>query len=101
MNIEDYPIKIQFRQTTDATRNRMSSRAESNGKLYERSGSDKMKSTFINDAIVAWNKAPNNLRVSKTLFSAKRQIKTFVRTLPTLATMHSNSKHNVSLPCRD
>ena len=38
--------------------------------------------TFIGDATRLWNRAPEELKSSKTLYSAKTEIKKFVATLP-------------------
>ena len=40
-----------------------------------------MIETFINDGIKAWNKAPDAIKNCNSLFSAKREIKKFVKTL--------------------
>ena len=58
------------------------SRSVSNGKLMEDGRSDKAKATFINDATRAWNKVPANIRECTSLYSAKKAITTFVKTLP-------------------
>ena len=52
------------------------------GKLTEIRGSDALKSTFINDGIKAWNLAPDAIKNCNSLFSAKKEIKKFVMTLP-------------------
>ena len=38
--------------------------------------------TFINDAANVWNKAPHVINECKSLSSVKKQIKTFIKTLP-------------------
>ena len=38
--------------------------------------------SFINDAAKIWNEAPLNIKESKTLITAKKYIKLFVKTLP-------------------
>ena len=40
------------------------------------------QSTFIKDATKHWNIAPIEIKQCKTLFSAKHEIKKFVKTLP-------------------
>ena len=42
----------------------------------------KLQSTFHSDAENLWNKAPDAIKNSKTLHSAKREIKKFIITLP-------------------
>ena len=39
-------------------------------------------SAFINDATRAWNKAPPNIKLCKSILSAKKAIKAFIKTLP-------------------
>ena len=60
----------------------MCSRSMVSGKLTESRGSDALKSTFINDGIKAWNLAPDVIKNCNSLFSAKKEIKKFVKTLP-------------------
>ena len=60
-----------------------SSRSISGGKLMEEGFSEKSTCTFINDATRAWNKAPTTIKNCKSLFSAKKAIKSYVMTLPT------------------
>ena len=42
----------------------------------------KLQSTFYSDAARLWNRAPDVIKNIKTLFSAKKEIKKFVLTLP-------------------
>ena len=42
----------------------------------------KLQSTFYSDAANMWNKAPDAIKNSKTLHSAKRDIKKYILTLP-------------------
>ena len=39
-------------------------------------------STFFNDAVRVWNMAPVEIKNCRTLHTVKKQIKTFIRTLP-------------------
>ena len=59
-----------------------SSRAMSNGNLKETGVSTLAKSTFINDSTRLWNRAPNVIKNCTSLYSAKKEIKKFVKTLP-------------------
>ena len=61
---------------------RISTRAVSSGNLVEKGVSITSKNTFYNDAIKAWNLAPVSIKQCKTLWSAKNEIKKFVKTLP-------------------
>ena len=57
------------------------SRSISSGKLIEEGTTEKSISTFINDATRAWNKAPTAIKVCKSLYTAKKAITSFVKTL--------------------
>ena len=52
------------------------------GKLLELGKFNITTSIFTNDAIKAWNKAPEEIKNAKTLTVAKVNIKKFVKTLP-------------------
>ena len=41
-----------------------------------------LTSTFINDAAKIWNNAPECIKLSKTVYSAKKNIKMYTATLP-------------------
>ena len=58
------------------------SRSITNGNFQEEGTSERAKSTFINDATRAWNKAPINIKHCKSLYSAKKAIKVYVKSLP-------------------
>ena len=46
-------------------------------------GNSKMQmSTFYNDAACLCNQAPNNLKTCTSIYSAKKEIKKFIKTLP-------------------
>ena len=60
----------------------MNTRAMSNGDIEVESHSTITHETFINDASRAWNKAPNSIKSSKPVYSAKKNIKIFVKSLP-------------------
>ena len=57
-------------------------RSAFSGNLIESRGSSKAKKTLINDSANVWKKAPLQIKSCKTLSSAKREIKAFVKTLP-------------------
>ena len=61
---------------------RPTTRAVTNGKLQEIGVSNTAKNTFYNDGVQAWNKIPENIKKCKTIWSAKKAIKKFVKTLP-------------------
>ena len=49
----------------------------------------KLQATFYSDAARLWNKAPDPIKNSKTLYGAKKEIKKFVLTLPILTNLTS------------
>ena len=50
--------------------------------LLEKKHSRFEDSTFMNDASRVWNLAPQAIRECISLFSAKKEIKKFIKTLP-------------------
>ena len=78
-NLENYPIKIEkhFPINNSAT-----TRASTFGKLIEKGSSRLTKDTQINDATHLWNIAPNEIKLSASVYSAKKAIKEFVKKLP-------------------
>ena len=77
--LDPLPPIIKKMESSNGTR---CSRSISRGKLIEEGTSEKSTSTFINDATRAWNKAPENIKDCTSLYSAKKAIKAFVKTLP-------------------
>ena len=78
-NDVEYPVKGE-RQTQPE--NGRETRGCSSGKWIEFGVSCKAKASFLGDAIRLWNKAPAELKMAKTLISAKKDIKKFCMTLP-------------------
>ena len=78
INIEKYPIKINF-----VTRNNevALTRACFIRYLEEKKLSNSSSRTFINDAIHIWNQAPMTIKSCSTIYSAKKEIKSFVLSL--------------------
>ena len=58
------------------------SRSATNGNLMELGTSNMAKQTFINDSARVWNRAPQTIKNCTSLYSAKKEIKKFVKTLP-------------------
>ena len=58
------------------------SRSATNGNLMEQGTSNMAKQTFINDSARVWNRAPQTIKNCTSLYSAKKEIKKFVKTLP-------------------
>ena len=50
--------------------------------LVQQGKSELSSRTFINDATRVWNQAPIELKMCETIYSAKKEIKKFVKTLP-------------------
>ena len=57
-------------------------RSVSKGELIEEGSSILSKNTFQNDSARLWNKSTNNIKESESIYSAKKLIKVFVKTLP-------------------
>ena len=74
-----YPLKIKAVCHEDTL---CVTRAVSNGALVEFGKTEILQSTFLSDASKAWNRCPESVTSCKTLWSAKKAIKTFVETLP-------------------
>ena len=79
MHIENHPTKIEKMMASDRM---VATRATSNGNLVEKGVTTLAKNTFLNDAIKIWNKAPECIKSCKTIWSAKKEIKQYARTLP-------------------
>ena len=58
------------------------SRAATNGDFQEEGKPERAKDTFINDATRAWNKAPDNIKHFNSIYSAKKAIKIYVKSMP-------------------
>ena len=58
------------------------SRNKVNGTLPVYGRSNVTQASFINDSKVIWNSAPDSVKSSKSIFSAKKAIKNWVKTLP-------------------
>ena len=78
-NCLNYPIKTKKMETNEE---RSTTRAVSAGKLVEYGTSQKAKSTCYNDGVKVWNRAPNTIKNCKSIWAAKKAIKSFVKTLP-------------------
>ena len=56
--------------------------AVSQGTLIESGKTDITQNTCVNDAIRLWNHTPKTVTESNSIYEAKKQIKSFVKTLP-------------------
>ena len=78
-NVPNYSVNVSRREANESTRD---TRSITTGRLIEQGISEKSKATFINDATRAWNRAPEEIKTCKSLYSAKKAIKKFITTLP-------------------
>ena len=78
-NTEDYPLKIEFQTTA---REGTTTQGDSSGKAIEVGKTNAAKKSFIGDATRTWNRAPDEIKLAKTISSAKQRIKVYCKTLP-------------------
>ena len=78
-NIANYPIVTKM---VSRTENVAQTRAVTTGQLEEILTTNSSDKSFIHDATHIWNKVPQNIKLCKTYWSAKKAIKMFVSTLP-------------------
>ena len=78
-NLANYPTKI---QKTDQNEVRTTTRAVTSGRLIEVGVSSCAKNSFHNDGVKAWNNAPESIKSCKSIWAAKKAIKSFVKCLP-------------------
>ena len=79
LNIPKFPLKVNRQEAAEDGR---ITRGVTTGKLVEEGSSTLSTNSFIGDATRLWNKAPEAIKNTKTLNSAKAEIKKFVLTLP-------------------
>ena len=78
-NKEGYPF---IPRTISRNEYGPNTRACSSGMLVETARTNCSQKTFRHDTLHIWNKAPQEVKDFKSLFSAKKAIKSFVSTLP-------------------
>ena len=75
----DYPLKIEkVKNPVECVK----TRSITNGDVIVSGKSELVQSTYLSDTCRAWNKVPNVIKECKTIWSAKKNIKTFVANLP-------------------
>ena len=79
INIKGFPIKVKKQMTTQDAR---ITRGVTFGKLIEEGSSKLTINSFVGDAIRLWNNAPEEIKKTKSIYSAKLEINKFVMTLP-------------------
>ena len=78
-NVPNYPLNI-VRKTQE--KEIRTTRAETSDQLIEPGKTCILQNTSLSDASRAWNKVPNCIRQCETIWSAKKEIKKFVKQLP-------------------
>ena len=78
-NINNYPIISDKQEEKEVSR---TTRAITRGDVIQTASSNLSQATFLNDAFKIWNKAPRQLKTCKLLFSVKKEIRNYVKTLP-------------------
>ena len=79
LNLHNYPLTIK-QQSTDHIG--VSTRADTKKRPCEIGKASLTKKTCISDAIKIWNLAPEKIKQCNTTYQAKKQIRTFICTLP-------------------
>ena len=79
INVPKFPIKVKKQETPTYSR---TTRGVTNGKIIEEGSSTLIINSCIGDATRLWNKAPDVIKNSNSIATAKSEIKKFVLTLP-------------------
>ena len=79
VNNENHPISVKKSTLIQGEREL---RSKFDGKLIESGFSNLAKDSFLSDAIRLWNKAPDAITKCSSIYSVKKEIKVFVKTLP-------------------
>ena len=79
LNVDNYPLNIKRQENNIEG---MSTRADLIGRPIEIGKSALTQKTSVSDSIHLWNRAPKNVKESKTLLQAKKEIKTYIKLLP-------------------
>ena len=79
INVPKFPIKVRKQETPMDSR---TTRGVTNGKIIEEGSSTLIVNSCIGDATRLWNRAPEGIKTTSTIASAKSEIKKFVLTLP-------------------
>ena len=79
INVPKFPIKVRKQETPMDSR---TTRGVTNGKIIEEGSSTLIVNSCIGDATRLWNRAPEGIKTTRTIASAKSEIKKFVLTLP-------------------
>ena len=78
-NLEKYPLEVE-RQVE--RKEQVSTRADARGRPCQIGRTCLTQNTCVSDAVRCWNAAPDSIKNCKSLYLAKKEIKTFVKNLP-------------------
>ena len=78
-NTPNYPLQV--KQQSSGT-NKINTRADLRCRPIEIGKRELTKNTCVSDAVRVWNLAPSSVTSSQSVNIAKKEIKTFVRSLP-------------------
>ena len=81
MNVTNYPVKMRVERTKAPGQSRQL-RASSVRDMEEGGRYKTTQASFVRDAGRLWNRAPNAIKESLTIATAKREIKKYCKTIP-------------------
>ena len=79
LNVDDYPLKIKQQQVSQIG---VSTRADEKKRPIEIGKTKLTQSSSISDSIRIWNLTPENVTKANSLYLAKKNIKSYVKSLP-------------------
>ena len=79
LNVDDYPLKVKRQEVNPQNR---ATRADLNGRPKEIRKTTLAQKTSVSDSIYIWNRAPDSVTKSLSLYQAKKEIKIFSKSLP-------------------
>ena len=78
-NVENFPIKVHIQTTAE---NAKVTRGDTSERLIESGRTELARNACICDATRLWNHAPNTVRTAKSLYTVKKEIRSYALTLP-------------------
>ena len=79
MNLKDYPVQLKLQQAHVDGR---ITRGVANGRVIEEGLTKIGQNDCLNDTSKAWNLVPDHIKTCKSLYTAKKETKEFVQSLP-------------------
>ena len=79
LRVDNYPLTNKTQESKDGV---TATRADRAGRPIEIGKSILSKNTCVSDAIHTWNKAPNKVTDCESLYRAKKEIRSFAKSLP-------------------